>query len=144
MYIGLQLYLFRSQSCRRRHENILSVYFKFPLVKKRWNIFITCQQKMAHLSGTRVSTKKYILKYSRQEYHIYRITAILFPFAVRRCHENIFNVCFKFLLVKKRWYVHLRNLPAKDGASFWHKSIHLQTCRDIYFIMALFCCAYMC
>ena len=93
-------------AARRCHRNILNVYFKFLLVRKRWNIFITCQQKMAHFSGTRVSTKKYILKYSRQEYqHIYRIRAILFPFAVRRCHENIFNVCFKFLLVKKRWYI---------------------------------------
>ena len=96
---------------RRYHGNILNVYFKFPLVKKRWNIFITCHQKMVHLSSTRVSTKKYILKHSMQEYiyiyiyiYIYGITATLFPFAVRRCqcHENIFNVCFKFLLVKKR------------------------------------------
>jgi hypothetical protein len=31
--------------------------FKLPLVKKKWDIFITCQQKMGHLSNTRVFTK---------------------------------------------------------------------------------------
>ena len=37
------------------------LYFKFLLVKKRWNIFITCQQKMVHLTGTRVSAKSIFL-----------------------------------------------------------------------------------
>ena len=90
---------------------------------------------MAHLSDTRVSTKKYILKYSRQEYpHIYRITAILSPFAARRCH-----ICFKFLLVKKIWCIFITcQQKDLDGASFWQKSIHLETCRYIHCIMALF------
>ena len=90
------------------HENISSIYFKFLLVKKRWSIFITCQQKMAHLSGTRVSTKKYIFKHSMYEYHVYifgKQTTYIVMFAIRCYHENISSIYFKFLLVKKRWSI---------------------------------------
>ena len=39
------------------NNNIRLLLVKLPLVKKRWNILITCQQKMGHLSDTRVFTK---------------------------------------------------------------------------------------
>ena len=91
------------------YENILNVYFKFLLVKKRWNIFITCQQKMVHLFGARESTKKYIFKHSMYEYHVYglylgyKLHIVLF--AVRCYHGNILRVYIKIQLVKKRWNI---------------------------------------
>ena len=72
--------------------------FKLPLVKKRWDIFITCQQKMGHLSGTRVSTKS-IHNYSKN---------MCFSYYALRCSLwcKMNNITpFKLRLVKKRWNI---------------------------------------
>ena len=98
---------------------------EFPLAKKRWNVFITCQQKMAYLSGTtRVSTKKYITKYSFYKYHVYLGYKLHSSVCSQALHENILSVYFKFPLVKKRWNIFItcqQKMAHLSGTRVWTK-----------------------
>ena len=106
IYLGYKLHIVLF-AVRRYHENILRVYFKFLLVKKRRNIFITCQQKIVHLSGTRVSTKSILLNIPCTNImYIYLGYELHSPACSQALYcENILSVYFKFPLVKKRWNI---------------------------------------